>query len=49
MDAYGGEAGDQGSLSSWNSDIGRPLHFQKESGIITFLSLEFRVPLEVSK
>ena len=28
MDASGGEAGDQGSLSSWNSDIGIPSHFQ---------------------
>ena len=36
MDASGGEAEDQGSLSSWNSDIGIPIHFQKESGIITF-------------
>ena len=35
-DASGGEAGDRGSLSSWNSDIGIPIHFQKESGIITF-------------
>ena len=49
MDASGGEAGDQGSLSSGNSDIGIPIHFQKESGIVTFWSLEFRVPLEVSK
>ena len=49
MDACGGEAGDQGSLSSWNSDIASPIHFQKESGIDTFSSLEFRVPLEVSK
>ena len=32
----GGEAGDQGSLSSWHSDIGIPTHFQEESGIITF-------------
>ena len=30
MDASGGEAGDQGSLSSWNSDIGIPIHFQEE-------------------
>ena len=29
MDASGSEAGDQGSLSSWNSDIGIPIHFQK--------------------
>ena len=34
-DASGGEAGDRGSLSSWNSDIGIPIHFQKESGIVT--------------
>ena len=35
-DASGGEAGDRDSLSSWNSDIGIPIHFQKESGIVTF-------------
>ena len=35
-DASGGEAGDRGSLSSLNSDIGIPIHFQKESGIVTF-------------
>ena len=35
-DASGGEAGDRGSLSSWNSDIGIPIYFQKESGLITF-------------
>ena len=35
-DASGGEAGDQGSLSSWNSDIGIPIRFQEEQGIITF-------------
>ena len=29
MDAFGGEAEHQGSLSSWNSDIGIPIHFQK--------------------
>ena len=39
MDASGGEVGDQGSLSSWNSDIGIPIHFQKESGIVTFEAL----------
>ena len=49
MDASGGEVGDQGSLSSWNSDIGIPIHFQKESHIVTFWSLEFHVPLEESK
>ena len=26
-DASGGEAGDQGSLSSWNSNIVIPIHF----------------------
>ena len=30
------EAGDQGSLSSWNIDIGIHIHFQKKSGILTF-------------
>ena len=35
-DASGGEAGDRGSLSIWHSDIGTPIHFQKESGIVTF-------------
>ena len=39
MEASGGEAADQGSLSSWNSDIGIPIHFQKESGIVIFSSL----------
>ena len=36
MDAYGGEAGERGSLSIWNSDIGIPIDFQKQSGIDTF-------------
>ena len=49
MDTSGSEAGDQGSLSSWNSDIGIPIHFQKMSGIVTIWSLEIRVALEVSK
>ena len=35
-DASGGEAGDQGSLSSLHSDIGIPINFQEESGIVTF-------------
>ena len=29
-DASGGEAGDQGSLSSWHSDIRILIHFQEE-------------------
>ena len=44
-----GEPREQGSLSSWNGYVGIPIHFQKESGIVTFSSLEFRVPLELSK
>ena len=36
MEASGGEAGDQASLSSWHSDIRIPIHFQEESAIITF-------------
>ena len=35
-DASGGEAGERVSLSSWNSDIGIPIHFQEEYGIHTF-------------
>ena len=35
-DASGGEEGDRGSVSSWNSDTGIPIHFQNESGIHTF-------------
>ena len=35
-DASGGEALNRGSLSSWNSFIGIPIHFEKESGIVTF-------------
>ena len=34
-DASGGEAGDRGSLSSWNSDIVLPIHFQEGSDIVT--------------
>ena len=36
MDASGGEAGDQVSLSSWHSDIGSPINFPEVSGIVTF-------------
>ena len=39
MDASGREAGDQASLSGWNSDIGITIHFQKESGIVSFEAL----------
>ena len=48
-DTSQGEVGDPGSLSCCHSDIGIPINFQQESGIITFLSIELRVPLKVSK
>ena len=35
-DASGGEELDPASLSSFHSDIGIPIHFQEESGLITF-------------
>ena len=35
-DASRGEAGDQGSLSSWPSDSTIPVNFPEESGTITF-------------
>ena len=35
-DTSGGEVGDGGSLSSWHTDIGIPINFQEESGIVTF-------------
>ena len=35
-DAFQGEAGDPGSLSSCHSDIGIPINSQEESSIITF-------------
>ena len=43
------EAGDPVSLSSCHGDIGIPINFQEESGIITFRSIELRLLLEVSK
>ena len=36
MDTSRGEVGDQGSLSIFHSDIGIPINFQEESGIVTF-------------
>ena len=48
-DASRGEAGDPGSVSSCHSDIGIPINFQEDSGIVTFCSIELRVPLKVSK
>ena len=41
MDASGGEAGDQVSLSSRNSDIGIPIHFQKNQASSPFEALNF--------
>ena len=49
VDAFHGEAGDQGSLSSCHSDFGIPSNFQQESAIVIFLGIELCVPLEVSK
>ena len=36
MDASGSQVGDEVSFSSWHSDIGIPINFHEESGIITF-------------
>ena len=44
-----GEAGNPVSHSSCHSDIVIPINFQQESDIVTFGSIELRVPLEVSK
>ena len=41
--------GEQASLSSSYSDIGIPINFQEETGLGTFLSIELRWPLEVSR
>ena len=40
--------GVQISFSIWHSDIGIPINFHEESGIITFWSIELCLPLEVS-
>ena len=48
-DTSRGEAEDPGSLSSCHRDIGIPINFQEESGIISFCSIELRVSLKVSK
>ena len=32
----GGEPGGQASLISWHSDLGIPINFHEESGIVTF-------------
>ena len=41
------EGWDQGSLSSWHSDIGIPNNIQKGSGVVSFWSTEIRKPLDV--
>ena len=38
-DASGGEVGDQVSLSSFQKDLGIPIKFQVESGLVTFVAL----------
>ena len=35
IDPCGGEVGDQASHSSFQRDVGIPIHFQEESGIVT--------------
>ena len=47
-DASRCEPGGQASLISWHSYIGIPINFHEESGIVTFWSIEFSAPLEVS-
>ena len=41
--------GDHTSLSSFHRDIGIPSNFQEESSLVSFSSLEFHEPLEVSR
>ena len=47
-DASESEPGGQASLISYHSYIGNPINFHEESGIVTFWSIEFSAPLEVS-
>ena len=49
MDNSRGEAGDPGSLSICYPNFGILINFQKETGIITFRSVQLRVPVEVLK
>ena len=48
-DTSGGEVGDQASLSSFHRDIGFPIQFQDESGLVAFWNIEVHEPLEVSR
>ena len=41
--------GDHGTPSSFQKDLGIPINFQEESGLVSFLSLELHEPLEVSR
>ena len=47
-DASGGEPVGQASVISWHSYIGVSNNFHKQSGIVTFWSIELSAPLEVS-
>ena len=38
-DASEGEVGDHASLSSFQKDLGVPINFQEESGLVTFEAL----------
>ena len=40
-DASGVELGDQASVSSFQKDLGIPINFQEESGLVTFEALNF--------
>ena len=41
--------GDHASLSSFQNDLGMPINFQEESGLVTFEVLNSNKPLEVSR
>ena len=49
MYTFRGEVEEKVSLSCGHSDIGILINFQKESGNVTFRSIELRWPLEVSE
>ena len=38
-DAFGGEVGDHASFSGFQKDLGIPINFQEESGLVTFEAL----------
>ena len=44
-DVSGGERGDPGSHSSCHGDIGIPMNFQVDSGIVSLRSTELQVPV----